>query len=186
MNKYGFLFLGLFLGILIMLPLTLRQTENTLRNYQPSYSQTSVSMSSVSSIALNMAHVIRAVDGDTLAVTMSDGKEERVRFIGINAPESVDPKKAVECYGKEASVKMRALLDGKDVTLIPEEKDDRDVYGRLLRYVSLGSIDIGAKMISEGYAESYCYKYPHPRCSEYEALERAAVSAGVGKWGSCK
>ncbi len=136
-------------------------------------------------VTAHFAYVVRAVDGDTLLVRMGDGRQERVRVIGINAPESVDQKRPMGCYGVEASTRMHELLDGKDIEVTPEPQDDRDVFGRLLRYISFGGIDIGAEMIREGYAESYCYKYPHPRCSQYEALERAAVTANVGMWGHC-
>ena len=187
MKKQGFVLLGFVLTVFALV-LLLRQPVQPAKSRMPAGTGSS-SVSSVmlaSSFSHTQVHVLRVIDGDTLLVRMQDGKEERVRFIGINAPESVDPKRPVQCYGSEANRRMHELLDGKDIELVPEEKDDRDVFGRLLRYVSLGSIDIGAEMIQEGYAESYCFKYPHPRCSGYEALERAAVSANVGMWGKCR
>ena len=79
------------------------------------------------------ATVVRVIDGDTIEVEI-DGTSYRVRYIGIDTPETVHPQKPVECFGKEASEKNRELVEGKRVRL---EKDvsDTDKYGRLLRYV---------------------------------------------------
>ncbi len=180
MNKYGYILLGALLATIILLPLILREPFHEPQSRIPQTTGSS------SSLAEDIAHVVRAVDGDTLLVTMSSGKEERVRIIGIDAPESVDPNRKDECYGDEASSRMHELVDGKDVQLIPEEKDDRDTYGRLLRFISLEGKDIGAEMISEGYAENYCSHFPHPRCDEYDQLERDASREKKGMWSACK
>ncbi len=139
--------------------------------------------SSVSAIP-NSITVLRAVDGDTLEVSMENGAKEKVRVLGIDTPETVDPRKEVQCFGKDASQKMKDLLVGKVVTLIRDPAQDKDVYKRLLRYVDLNGTDIGAQMIREGYAYSY-KKYPHPRLSEYNALELQARESARGLWGSC-
>ena len=70
------------------------------------------------------------MDGDT--IELSNG--EKVRYIGINTPETKDPRKIVECFGKESYEYNKKLVEGKEVAL---EKDvsDKDKYGRLLRYV---------------------------------------------------
>jgi|SRR5215216_1170712 len=60
--------------------------------------------------------VTDVVDGDTIKVRMS-GKEETLRLIGIDTPETVDPRKSVQCFGKEASNKARELLSGKNVRI---------------------------------------------------------------------
>ena len=183
MNKIGFLVVGVLAGILLMLPLALHAPSAEPESRVPHVVVSSVSVSS-SAASKNLAHVVRAVDGDTLVV-MIDGKQERVRMLGINAPESVDPKRPVQCYGPEASKRMHALTDGKDVELIPEPKDDHDVFGRLLRFVEINGSDIGAEMITEGYAENYCKKYPHPRCAVYDTLQAKAMQAGAGMWTVC-
>ena len=74
--------------------------------------------------------VARVIDGDT--IELENG--ERVRYIGMDTPETVHPSKPVQCFGKAASAENSKLVSGKTVRL---EKDvsDTDKYGRLLRYV---------------------------------------------------
>lgn len=113
------------------------------------------------------------------------GETERIRFIGIDTPETVDDRKKVQCYGPEASARMKELLTGKSVTLETKPDEDRDDYGRLLRYVILDGVDIGAVMLAEGYARSLCKAFPHPRCSAYDRLERDAREQKLGRWLAC-
>lgn len=126
--------------------------------------------------------VTTVVDGDTFKVQLDE--VESIRIIGIDTPETVHPSKPVQCFGKEASAKLKELLQGKEVTLEKNPAEDRDKYDRLLRYVNLDGVDIGAKMIEEGYAFSY-KQYPHPRLEAYNALEKAAREENRGLWGSC-
>jgi len=123
-----------------------------------------------------------ATDGDTIKILL-DGVTEKVRILGIDTPETVHPTKPVECFGKEASEKMRSLVSGELITLERKPSEDRDRYDRLLRYVRLNGEDIGAMMIREGFAYSY-RKYPHPRLDEYNALEQEAREGLRGLWGS--
>lgn len=129
--------------------------------------------------------VSNVVDGDTLDVRGADGTEVRVRLVGIDTPETVDPNRRVECEGPEASARMKELLLEKNVSLEAKPDEDKDPYGRLLRYVFLSGKDIGAQMIEEGYAVSICKKFPHPRCNTYEELEKKAMQAKLGRWGKC-
>lgn len=126
--------------------------------------------------------VTSVVDGDTFKVKLGK-KVETVRIIGIDTPETKDPRKPVQCYGKEASKKLTKILRGKTVTLEKNPAEDRDKYKRLLRYVLLKNEDIGASMIEEGYAFSY-KTYPHPRLEDYNALEVTARDGSKGLWGS--
>lgn len=127
--------------------------------------------------------VSRVVDGDTVKVLIN-GQEETVRVIGIDTPETVDPRKTVQCFGKEASAKMKSLVEGKNVELQKNPAEERDKYDRLLRYIELNGQDIGAQMIRDGYAFSY-KSFPHPRLEEYNQLEREAREANRGLWSSC-
>ncbi|MSR67614.1 thermonuclease family protein [Candidatus Peribacteria bacterium] len=129
--------------------------------------------------------VDRVIDGDTIDVSI-DGKTERIRFIGIDTPETVDDRKKIQCYGPESSARMKALLTGASVSLEQKPDEDRDDYGRLLRYVFLEGRDIGAMLLYEGYARSLCFAFPHPKCSEYDRLERIARDGRRGRWGVCK
>jgi micrococcal nuclease len=87
--------------------------------------------------AAETATVTRVVDGDTIVVSIA-GRQEKVRLIGVNTPETVHPRKPVEYFGKEASAFTRRMADGQVVRLKEDgQSANRDRYGRLLRYVFL-------------------------------------------------
>lgn len=124
--------------------------------------------------------VKRIVDGDT--IVLENG--QKVRYIGIDTPESVDPRRGVQCFGKEASARNKTLVEGKSVRL---EKDVSEVdrYGRLLRYVYLGDIMVNEALVREGFA--YASSYP-PDVAYDERLRSAETLAKIaqaGLWGSC-
>jgi len=100
----------------------------------------------------NVYLVTRVIDGDTIEIEGG----QKVRYIGIDTPETLDPRKPVQCFGVEASNYNKQLVEGKRVRL---EKDisETDKYGRLLRYVYLGDVFINLKLVQEGYASSYSY-----------------------------
>jgi micrococcal nuclease len=124
------------------------------------------------------------VDGDTIKVTI-DGTTETLRIIGINTPETVDPRRPVQCFGKEASDKAKELLDGQYVTLERDmTQDNRDKYGRLLRFVFINGDDYGKEMIREGYAYEYTYNIPYKYQAEYKEAQRRAKGEGNGLWRS--
>jgi micrococcal nuclease len=160
---------GILIGVAIMLPFTIEFREPT---------------HTIDTANIETADVLKVVDGDTIEITLN-GKVERVRFQGINTPETVDTRVAVECYGPEASKHMKELLTGKTVQLQKTPGEDRDKYDRLLRYVSLDGRDIAAEMLKGGYAISYCYAFQHPRCHAYDLLEAEAKAEKVGLWGHC-
>lgn len=122
------------------------------------------------------------VDGDTIVVEI-DGVEERVRYIGIDTPESVDPRRPAECLGREASDYNRDLVDGKTIAL---EKDvsETDAFGRLLRYVWLDGHLVNARLVRDGYAVAATFP-PDVRYADlFAGLQAEARAAGVGLWGS--
>ncbi len=127
--------------------------------------------------------VTKVVDGDTIEVAMA-GKKEKVRLIGVNTPESVDPRKTVECFGKEASLKAKELIGIQQVRLVSDPtQDDRDKYHRLLRYVFLadGTL-INKKLIEDGYGFEYTYDIPYQYQTEFKAAEKSAREANKGLW----
>ncbi len=101
-----------------------------------------------------------------------------VRIIGIDTPEKE------ECYYEESSAYLSKLVLSTAVELIPQPTDNKDKYGRLLRYVHRGNEDIGLQMIREGYARNYPW-FDHPRTDEYEKAQRDAQNASSGMWGEC-
>ena len=134
------------------------------------------------SIATSTIQVIRIVDGDTFEVSIG-GMREKVRMLGIDTPESVDPRRPVQCFGKEATKKLKELIEGKTIELVADiTNDDRDKYDRLLRYVKRDDgLDVNAEMIKQGYAYAYI-KFPFERRAEYLKLQTVARSGGVGLW----
>ena len=123
--------------------------------------------------------VTRIVDGDTVVAEVNN-KQEKIRIIGINTPESVDPRRPVECFGKEASAKASKLLLNKDVTL--ENYQERDRHGRMLGYIRLSDgTDFGKEMIETGYAYSF-KSYSHRRLAEYNRIEKVARKDSMGLW----
>ena len=84
--------------------------------------------------ALERATVVRVIDGDTIDVRLEDGGVERVRYIGIDTPETVHPTRGVEPYGPEASAYNAALL-ARGTVLLEKDVSERDRFDRLLRYV---------------------------------------------------
>jgi micrococcal nuclease len=126
--------------------------------------------------------VTEVVDGDTIKVSMN-GSIETLRIIGLDTPETLDPRKPVQCFGKEASNKAKAFLTGKTVTLEADStQGERDKYGRLLRYIFLDGIDYGKTMISEGYAHEYTYKLPYKYQTAYKAAQASAEANKLGLW----
>lgn len=119
------------------------------------------------------AKVVRIIDGDTFETDSGD----KVRLIGINAPEISD------IFGPEAKQYLTDLIFNKVVDLQPDDMNkDRDRYHRLLRYVILDGVDINEKLVSEGFAFAYL-KYGFSKSLEYERAQREARESNKGIWG---
>ena len=127
--------------------------------------------------------VVNVIDGDTIDIYQNN-KVERVRLLGINTPETVDPRKGVECYGPEASQKLKEILTDKIVKIEGDpSQDDKDKYGRLLRYIFLNDENINEKMIKEGYAFEYTYnKHPYLYQKEFKLDQIHARKNKLGLW----
>lgn len=133
--------------------------------------------------------VLKVVDGDTIKVEI-EGKSETIRLIGINTPETVDPRKDVQCYGKEASDNAKNLLSNTFVRLEGDStQGERDKYGRLLRYVYLeDGRSFNQLMISDGFAHEYTFdSNPYKYQLDFKKSEQEARSAEKGLWstGTC-
>ncbi len=133
--------------------------------------------------------VTRVVDGDTIVVRINDG-DESVRLIGLDTPEIVDPRKTVECFGKEASDEAKKILAGKTVRLETDASQDfRDKYGRLLAYVILtDGTNFNKFMIANGFGYEYTYKVPYKYQADFREAEKIARENKSGLWaeGICK
>jgi endonuclease YncB( thermonuclease family) len=128
--------------------------------------------------------VMRVVDGDTVDVRLEDGTTERIRLIGIDTPEVVDPRKPVQCFGREASQYAHELLDGQTVSLeLDASQGERDVYGRLLAYLWLtDGRNFGEVMIGGGFAHEYTYNRPYAYLESFRAAQDAATAGELGLW----
>jgi micrococcal nuclease len=124
--------------------------------------------------------VVTVVDGDTIEVEL-DGQRVRVRYIGVNTPETKHPTKGREPCGKEAAAANRRLVEGQTVRL---ELDVRhwDRYQRLLAYVYVGDTMVNAELVRQGYAQAATY-VPNVKYQDvFLTLQREAREAGVGCW----
>jgi endonuclease YncB( thermonuclease family) len=129
--------------------------------------------------------VIKVDDGDTITVMINDNTE-KIRFIGVDTPETHHPKKPVQCFGKAAQLFTETLIGNKQVQLVADPKDDdRDLYNRLLRYVYLpdGTL-INSEIIASGYGFAYTI-FPYEKKDEFKKLEHRAREQKLGLWDKC-
>lgn len=161
---------------------------------QPTPSSSTTSIPEASPIATSSAtqglfgeeaEVLKVVDGDT--IQLASGKT--VRLIGIDTPETVDPRRPVGCFGKQASNEAKRLLSGKKVIL---EKDvsETDKYKRLLRYVFLPlennqTLFVNDYLVREGFAKVLTYPPDVKYNGQFREAERQARENKRGLWGSC-
>lgn len=126
------------------------------------------------------------VDGDTVDLTI-DGQEERVRLIGIDAPESVSRNDPIQCFGAEASDALSALLPVGTTVLISRDGEARDRYGRLLLYLTRQSDDlfINQHLIEAGFADVMFFAPNTTYEVDFTAARNTSRSAGIGLWGAC-
>ena len=126
------------------------------------------------------------VDGDTLVVDV-DGREERVRLIGIDTPESVAEDRPVECYGPESKDRTAELLPSGTEVRLERDVEARDQYDRLLAYVTRADDDVlvNLLLVEEGLAEALSYPPNTARQAQLEAAEQQARAEGRGLWEAC-
>jgi micrococcal nuclease len=130
-----------------------------------------------------LVQVTRVVDGDTVEVQI-EGREEDVRYIGVDTPETVKPGEPVDCFGPQASSFNHRMVEGREVRLV-FDRERRDDYDRLLAYVYLGDRFVNAELVRRGFAETLTIP-PNDRFAErLKRLEIAAARAGRGLWGAC-
>lgn len=119
--------------------------------------------------------VVDVVDGDTLDVGLPGGGEERVRILGINAPERG------ECLAEGATAALERLVDGAEVDLVAD-RSDRDRYGRLLRYVEVEGDDVGVALVRDGYAVVRVSEPDTARVATLRDAEAEARNDRRGMW----
>lgn len=135
-----------------------------------------------------LVKVKRVVDGDTIELETG----QKVRYIGMDTPELHDPRKSVQCFGNEAMLKNKELVEGKTVRL---EKDvsETDRYGRLLRFIYLenqpataSSLFINEYLVREGYARVYTVPPDVKFATLFKLAEQEAMEKNRGLWSKCQ
>jgi micrococcal nuclease len=136
--------------------------------------------------AFGEARVLRVVDGDTIRVRLG-GRTERVRYIGVDTPESVRPGTPVQCFAERASAANSALVAGQRVRLVGDA-EARDRYGRLLAYVfrERDGVFVNARLVRDGYARPLAIPPNLAHARELARLAGAARRARRGLWGICR
>ena len=129
------------------------------------------------------AQVIDVVDGDTIRVDI-DGVRVTVRYIGVDTPETVDPRTQAECFGAEAAARNRELVADKTVEL-ERDVSETDRFGRLLRYVYVDGRMVNETLVREGYAVASTYPPDVRYQDRFLAAEREAREDQRGLWASC-
>jgi len=132
------------------------------------------------------ATVVRVVDGDTIVVRIT-GRDENVRILGIDTPETHKPDSPVECFGPEAAARLGELLPKGTVVRLVRDVEARDRYDRLLAYVyrDQDGLFVDLAMVTDGFAGTLTIS---PNVAHREELERAAADAKAaqrGLWPAC-
>ncbi len=182
--KNKLILMGIATGIFVIYQGWLPLNQFTAKDF---FSSTAVHdvrapVKKTSSSTFSYGVVSRVVDGDT--IDLESG--ERVRYIGMDTPETVDPRRTVQCFGKEASERNKELVVGKKVRL---EKDvsETDRYGRLLRYVYLeDGTFVNVELVKEGYARALTISPDVAKSSLFVAAARRAREEQKELWAVCK
>lgn len=159
-------------------------TSTPLASSTTSHSVPSTSTAQAATLpAGDDATITRHVDGDTIYVSGLGS----VRLTGIDTPETKDPRTVVECFGKEASNHLAALLPIGTRVRVAYDVQRTDRYNRVLGYLyrSSDALFINAAMIIEGFAAAYRYPPNVANADWFAGLDQAARNANVGLWGAC-
>ena len=132
------------------------------------------------------AQVVRVVDGDTIVVSIA-GREESIRLLGIDTPESVDPSAPVECFGKEASRHTEALLPPDTDVHLVRDVEARDRYSRLLAYVYRADDGtfVNLQLLRKGFAAVLTFPPNVAHADDFKAAAAQARAEGLGLWSAC-
>jgi micrococcal nuclease len=135
--------------------------------------------------AAGAGRVVKVVDGDTIHVQVG-ATREKVRYIGVDTPETKHPSKGVECYGQQASDFNAQLVGGEQVRLV-RDVESRDRYGRLLAYVYRvrDGLFVNAELARLGYAQPLSIAPDVRFAGRFATLARQARDQQRGMWAAC-
>lgn len=129
---------------------------------------------------LSTAKVTKVVDGDTIKVEM-EGKEETVRMILVDTPETVHPNKPKQPFGSEASALTKETLQGKEVKL-ESDVSQRDRYGRILAYVYVDDQMFNEILLEKGLARVSVFPPDVKYVDRFREIQKKAQKAKLGIW----
>lgn len=188
MRRTALFFYIFFVVLLLCIGIGIVWTsEESFQIRIPSFLQSTTPSPYVPMAPEEVATVAGVIDGDTITLT----DKRKVRYIGIDTPETRHPIKGVECFGKEASLKNKNLVLGKTIRM-KKDVSDVDKYGRLLRYVWIDATDsakmlfVNEYLVSEGYASASTFP---PDIAYAELFKVASQKARIDKkglWSSCR
>lgn len=176
-----------FLPVLLLAAIVLPRCAGSGPSGGGTGDPTTTTATTSTSLPAGAATVTRVVDGDTIVVDVAGGGEEKVRLIGIDTPETKDPRRPVQCFGKEASARTAALLPPGTPVRLVRDAELRDRYGRLLAYVYRLNDDlfVNLTLAREGYAAAATYPPNVAHTDELVAAAGRARAEGRGLWGAC-
>lgn len=144
---------------------------------------------STNSASEKLYKVTRVIDGDTIEIDYQ-GTPKKLRYIGIDTPETVDPRRPVQCFGKEASKENKRIVEGKLVSI---EKDvtEIDKFDRLLGYIYLklddaSTLFVNDYLVRQGFAFSYPYPPDIKHQERFNQAQTEARENNRGLWDACK
>ncbi len=188
-SKVRFGILSIFLITLgsILFWYGLRDTRSDLtKTPEPATLQQNTSLAAINpEIQSGEFTVSRVIDGDTIEISTG----EKIRYIGIDTPETVDPRRPVGCFGKEASDENKKLVAGKTIFLA-KDVSETDKFGRLLRFVYLKEengnlLFINDYLVRQGFAKASTYPPDVKFAAEFVEAEREARENQRGLWSKC-
>lgn len=151
------------------------------KSFEKSFPYPTKFLQEVKGETVAFARVIKIIDGDTIEIETG----EKIRYIGIDTPETVDPRRPVSCFGKEAKDKNKELVEGKVVKLV-KDISETDRYKRLLRYIWVGDIFVNDYLIREGYAKAATFPPDVKYEKQFQQAEKEARNANRGLWSLCR
>ncbi|MFP3906033.1 MAG: thermonuclease family protein [Acidimicrobiales bacterium] len=132
------------------------------------------------------ARVATVVDGDTVVLDLSDGREH-VRLLGIDTPETSHPTRPVECFGAEATARLTELIPPGSVVRLERDVEGRDHYGRLLLYLYRADDDlfVNEALVNEGFAVALPVDPNDAHRTTFAAAQQQARADQRGLWEAC-
>lgn len=128
--------------------------------------------------------VVQVLDGDTIVVRRAGGRDQTIRLLGVDTPETHHPTEPVQCYGPEAAAHTASRLFGQLVRL-EDDVERHDIYGRRLAYVYLHGENFERELLRNGYARLLVIEPNHAHARDMLDDELNARARGVGLWGVC-